>query len=125
MSEVIPVNCGFPSVVIEEASTYLVIVWNKAIFIGLILRIALLCGSLALAFLDEAFQDCSIPAELFSKRNTSKADLLIGIKASKMGVPILRQWDKFANRISEIRALSAGSLTSDVGKKQLMGHSGT
>jgi hypothetical protein len=45
MSEVILVNCGFPSVVIEEASTYQVIVWNKAIFNSLILRIALLCGS--------------------------------------------------------------------------------
>lgn len=67
---------------------------------------------MALAFLDNAFEDVSVPAELFGKRNTSGADLLIRIKQSKKDAPIFRRTLK--NKcLSETLALTASSLYND------------
>jgi hypothetical protein len=69
---------------------------------------------LALAFLDDAFEDVSTPQELYSKRNPRSGDLLTRFKDEKKPIPILRRLEAIGSRkLSPTLAWSTGSATNE------------
>lgn len=67
-----------------------------------------------MAWLDDAFEDVSTPAELWGKRNPGISELHIKFKASKMSIPITRRMEGLGSRkLSDFLPLSSDSFIND------------
>ena len=69
---------------------------------------------LTLAFLDDAFEDVSIPQDLFGKTNPGSGNLPIPYKADRKPMPVLRGLEgPGSTKLSPTLALSAATVTAE------------
>lgn len=76
---------------------------------------------LALAFLDNAFEDFSTPAELFNARNCTTSNIPIRIRKSLPSIPIMRRIEGIGERrLSPTLACTAGSALTELQRVAFM-----